>query len=149
MREDVKQIYLSDRWTYDGIMGFEFDDSDDDRRFYVYEWHTKNGHVFYIGKGTGKRYNHILKEIETYENNPRKYKGSAYKTLKDTYGISCSILMSELTKCEALIMENYYIIKHLCERKLLHNNIVPCLLEAVEEWWYDVCCNANILDFYK
>ncbi len=149
MREDIKQIYLSDRWTYDSIMDFNFDESDDDRRFYVYEWHTNNGHIFYIGKGTGKRYNHILKEIETFENNSRKYKGSAYKTLKDTYGIGYSILMSELTKCEALIMENYYIIKQLCERKPLLNIISPCLPEEVEEWWYDIRWNTNILDFYK
>lgn len=149
MREDIKKIYLADRWTYDGVMGFIFDESDENRKYYVYEWHTNNGHIFYIGKGTGKRYKHILKEIEVYENNPRKYKGSNYKILKDTYGIDYSILMSELTECEALIMENYYIIKQLSERKPLLNNIIPCLPEDTEEWWFNLRCNGNILDCFK
>jgi hypothetical protein len=149
MREDIKKIYLADRWTYDGIMGFEFDETDENRKYYVYEWHTNNGHVFYIGKGTGKRYEHILKEIEVYENNPRKYKGKEYKILKDAYGIDYSILMSELTECEALIMENYYIIKQLSERKPLLNIITPCLPEDIEDWWFETRWSKNILDYYK
>lgn len=149
MREDIKKIYLADRWIYEGIMGFKFDESDENRKYYVYEWHTNNGHIFYVGKGTGKRYNHILKEIEVFENNPKKYKGKAYKTLRDIYGIDYSMLMSELTECEALIMENYYIIRQLSEHKPLLNNITPCLPEDIEEWWEDIRCNYNILDFYK
>lgn len=149
MREDIKKIYLADTWTYNGIMGFKFDESDKNRKFYVYEWHTNNGHIFYIGKGTGKRYDHILKEIEAYENNPKKYKGKDYKILKDTYGIDYSILMSELTECEALIMESYYIIKQLSERKPLLNLVTPCLPEDIEEWWYEIRWSHNILDFYK
>lgn len=148
MREDIKKIYLANTWTYNGIMGFKFDESDDNRKYYVYEWHTNNGKVFYIGKGTGKRYNHILKEIENHENNPRKYKGSNYKILRDTCGIDYSIMMSELTECEAVIMENYYIIKHLSERKPLLNVITPCLPEEIEDWWFNLRCNRNILEYF-
>ena len=57
--------------------------------------------------------------------------------------------MSDLTECEAIIMENYYIIKQLSERKPILNTITPCLPEDIEEWWYDIRCNANILDYYK
>lgn len=149
MRDDIKNIYLSDRWTYDGIMGFSFNESDENRKFYVYEWHTGNGKIFYIGKGKGNRYKHILKEIEAYENNSKKYKGSAYKKLKDAYGIDYSIIMSELTECEAVIMENYYIIKQLSDRKPLLNNITPCLPEDIEEWWEDLRYSGNILDYFK
>lgn len=149
MRDDIKKIYLSDTWTYDAIMGFNFNESDQNRKYYVYEWHTNNGRIFYIGKGTGKRYNHILKEIDLYENNPKKYKGKNYKILKDTYGIGCSIIMSELTECEAVIMENYYIIKYLSERQPLLNQITPCLPEEIEKWWYDVHYSGNMLDYFK
>lgn len=149
MREDVKEIYLANKDIYDSIMGFEFDESDENRKYYVYEWFTKNGKTFYIGKGTGKRYNHILKEIEDYENNPKKYKGKDYKLLKDSYGIEHSILMSNLTECEALIMESYYIMEHLLKRKPLLNLVVPCLPDEIEEWWNETRWSKNVLDYYK
>ena len=149
MREDIKQIYLSDRWTYDGIMGFRFDESDDNRKYYVYEWHTTNGHTFYIGKGTGNRHNHILEEIEIYEKNPKKYKGKEYKILKDTYGIEYSIIESELTESEAYIMETYYMLKHLNERKPLLNIMIPCLSEELEDWWVDTRWSKDLLDSFK
>jgi hypothetical protein len=149
MREDIKQIYLADRWTYEGVMGFEFDESDENRKYYVYEWHTSNGKIFYVGKGTSKLYNHILKEIEVCENNPRKYKGKNYKTLKDTYGIDYSILMPDLTESEAIIMENYFIIKYLSERQPLLNQIIPSVPEDSYNFWYDVHYKGELLDYFK
>ena len=149
MREDIKNIYQSDRWTYEGVLGFEYDESDDNRKYFVYEWHTKTGKVFYVGKGTGKRYDHILKEIADYENNPRKYKGKNYKLLQDAYGIEYSIIMSELTECEALIMENYFIIKCLSERQPLLNQVIPCVDEELEQFWYDVHYSGKLLDYFK
>ena len=146
MREDIKQIYLADTWTYSDI---DYDESDDNRKYYVYEWHTTNGKIFYVGKGTGKRYEHILKEIEIYENNPRKYKGKNYKTLKDAYGIEHTIIMTDLTECEALIMETYYIIKYLSEHQPLLNQIIPSVDEELEQFWYDVHYKGNILDYFE
>lgn len=146
MREDIKQIYLADTWSYNDIT---YDESDDNRKYYVYEWHTTNGKIFYVGKGTGKRYNHILKEIEVYENNPRKYKGKNYKLLKDTYGIDYSIIMTELTECEALIMENYYIIKYLSERQPLLNQITPYIDDDTEEFINNVHYSGKLLDYFK
>lgn len=146
MREDIKTIYHSDRWTYNSI---EYDESDDNRKYYVYEWHTSTGKIFYVGKGTGKRYDHILKEIAAYENNPRKYKGKNYKLLRDAYGIEYSIIMPELTECEALIMETYYIIKYLSDRQPLLNQVIPCVDEELEQFWHDVHYSGNLLEYFK
>ena len=77
-----------------------------DKRFYVYLWFTLDEEkIFYVGKGTGKRVEHILKEIEAYEQNPRKYKGKRYKTLRDLHGISYKILLDGLSSFEAEIYE--------------------------------------------
>ena len=149
MIEDIKNIYLSDQWTYDGILGFHYDESDENRKYYIYEWHTVTGIIFYIGKGTGKRYNHILKEIEAFESNPKKYKGKNYKLLKDTYGIEYSIIMDNLTECEALIMENYYIIKYLTEHQPLLNQVTPCLNEDAEQFWNEVHYSGKLLEYFK
>ena len=146
MREDIKQIYFNDQWTYSDI---EFNESDDNRKFYVYQWYTDNGKIFYVGKGTGNRYTHILKEIDTYETNPKKYKGKNYKLIKDSYGINYSIIMSDLTECEALIMETYFIKKYLTERHPLLNQITPALDNETEKYWYDVHYSGNLLDYFK
>lgn len=149
MRDDIKKIYLSDTYTYNGIIGFKYDETDNNRKYYIYEWYTNNGKIFYVGKGTGSRYKHILKEIEIYEKNHKKYKGKNYKILKDTFGIDYSIIMSGLTECEALIMENYYIIKRLSERQPLLNQITTCLPDEIERWWYNVHYSGNLLDYFK
>lgn len=149
MREDIKNIYQSDKWTYESVLGFEYDESDDNRKYYVYEWHTNTGKIFYVGKGTGKRYDHILKEIAAYENDTRKYKGKNYKLLQDAYGIEYSIIMSELTECEALIMENYFIIKYLSERQPLLNQVIPYVDEELEQFWHDVHYSGMLLNYFK
>lgn len=151
MLDYIKQIYLEDKWTYDSMLPIDFNESDDDRRYYVYEWLTDNGKVFYVGKGTGKRYEHILKEIKMYEANPRKYKGEKYKILNDNYGIHHNIILNDLTECEAYIMETYYMIKYLREHQPLLNQDVPCFDEEedIEKFWYDVHYGENFLDYYK
>ena len=149
MREDIKKIWLADRWTYDSVLEGNLNESDDNRKYFVYEWHTSNNKIFYVGKGTGKRYDHILKEIETYENNPRKYKGKNYKILKDEYGIDYSIIMTDLTENEALIMEAYYIIKYLAERQPLLNQILPPVPDYSYEYWYNVHYKGELLDYFK
>ena len=130
------------------MLGGDFDESDENRRFYIYEWHTSNGKIFYVGKGTAKRYNHILKEIEACENNPRKYKGRNYKILRDTYGIDYSIIIADLTENEALIMEAYYIIKYLSERQPLLNQVLPCVSDDSYKFWYDVHYSGKLLDYF-
>lgn len=150
MREDIKNIYLSDIKKYSHIEGIDLDEPEDNRKFYVYEWFTKNNHkVFYVGKGTGKRYAHILKEIELYENNPKKYKGKNYKIIKDEYGVDYNIIMNELTESEALIMENYFIINYLKDRQPLLNQVVPEIDKETDEYWYNVHYKGNILDYFR
>ena len=36
----------------------------DSKKYYVYEWYLNDGRVFYVGKGCGDRYKHILDEIK-------------------------------------------------------------------------------------
>lgn len=73
----------------------------DDRRFYVYEWFLTDGRVFYVGKGTGKRYNHILAEIEKGTKH-----GFYYKKLQEDFGINYRIVKENLLEEEALELEN-------------------------------------------
>lgn len=73
----------------------------DDRRFYVYEWFLTDGRVFYVGKGTGKRYNHILVEIEKGIKH-----GYYYKKLQEDFGIDYRIVKDKLLEEEALELEN-------------------------------------------
>lgn len=149
MREDIKNIYLSDPYSYSHL-DIDLDEPEDNRKFYVYEWFTCDTHkVFYVGKGTGKRYAHILKEIELYENNPKKYKGKNYKIIKDQYGIDHNIIIDKLTDSEALIMETYYIMKYLKERQPLLNQVVPDIDDDANEYWYRVHYKGNILDYFE
>lgn len=149
MREDIKNIYLSDPDSYYHL-DIDLDEPEENRKFYIYEWFTVNGgKIFYVGKGTGKRYAHILNEIEIYEHNPRKYKGENYKKIKDKYGIDYNIIIDNLTDSEALIMETYYIMKYLKERQPLLNQIVPSIDENTDEYWYRVHYVGDILDYFE
>lgn len=148
MREDIKAIYDLEPELY-YYLDIDLNSPDDNRRFYVYEWFTVDPYkVFYVGKGTGKRYAHILKEIELYENNNRKYKGKNYKLIKDKYQIDYKIILDGLTDTEALIMETYYIVKYLRERNPLLNQIKPTLDEATENYWHDVLYTGSVLDYF-
>ena len=70
-----------------------------ERKYYVYEWFTKDaGKVFYVGKGTGSRYRHILTDM----NRPR---GQEYLELQEQFGIDFRFLATDLTSREAEIYE--------------------------------------------
>ena len=106
------------------------------RNSYVYAWYTKTNpkKYFYVGKGKRDRYKHILKEISDVENNPRKYKGKAYKILKDNLGIDCEFLYESLTDKESTILEAYTLLKFYKEKQPLLNVIIPCLDEELEAY---------------
>lgn len=82
-----------------------------DKKYYVYRWFTKTNPpmFFYVGKGTGNRYRHILKEIADLENDKLSkttaHRVEKFKKLKDSYGIDYEIIKSSLTNEEALKYE--------------------------------------------
>lgn len=111
----------------DYILGWmpssEYDPND--KRFYVYAWFTKGTEkkVFYVGKGNGSRYRHILKEIEDFENNTGKYKGSPYKRIKDRCGIDYEILISGITSYEAELYEYCMMREYTLQGEVLLNRV--------------------------
>lgn len=83
---------------------YEDDDYDGERRFYVYEWYTKDkGKIFYVGKGTGKRYKHIYDDMK--DSNRKEQ----YQELQDNFGIDCRIVADNMTNLEAMIYEKCWI----------------------------------------
>ena len=125
MRDDVRKIYDDNRDIFWGHV-IPHDEEDSPRKYYVYEWFTvSTNKVFYVGKGTGSRVQHILKEIEAFEKNPRKYKGSHYKVLMDCFGIDYRIIVDNLTDEESQIMELYTIVQRLLENHHLLQSIIP------------------------
>lgn len=125
MREDVKKIYDEHRDIFWGFI-VPHDEPNQPRKHYVYEWYTvATNKVFYVGKGVNSRYNHIEKEIETFEKNAKKYKGAHYKFLKDRFGIAHRIIMNELTNEESQIMELYFIVQRLLEHQPLLQSVIP------------------------
>lgn len=135
MQEYVARIYAEHEDDFD-MFGFEPEELDDEKRdSYVYAWYVNNDSkkYFYIGKGKRDRYKHILKEIETFENNPRKYKGEKYKWLKDNFDIESEFLYSDLTEREATILEAYSILEFMKKKQPLLNVILPCAVMEDEE----------------
>jgi len=122
-REDVKKLYDKHKDLFKFSMVSE---QDDDRRFYVYEWFTKDENkVFYVGRGTGNRYNHIINEdIE-------KPGGVWLRELRDKFGIDYRIVADKLTNAEAEVYE-VCMIKERCDKGevLLQGTDMPYDYEA-------------------
>ena len=101
------------------------EENGDDRRFYVYEWFTLEPKmIFFIGRGTVRRYNHIITDMN------RPYRGNWYKLLQEKYGISYSIVLDNLTTQEADIYEIFYIWK--CEL----NGEVLIQWQYADSYWF-------------
>jgi len=122
MREDIKKIYLDNKdlfWGRIGITDIYGKIVDElvssERKFYIYEWFTKDENkVFYVGKGTGDRFKHIISDIKS-----KAIKGVVYKELLDNYGIDVRIVMDDLTDIESQIYEIYLINKRCTEGEVL------------------------------
>ncbi|NBK96819.1 MAG: hypothetical protein EOM50_02145 [Erysipelotrichia bacterium] len=81
--------------------------------YYVYEWFTKDeGKVFYVGKGIGNRYKHILWDMN-------RDRGLDYKKINELHGIDFRIVKSDLTEDEALELELQQIKKRENEGEIL------------------------------
>ena len=152
MQKFIEEIYNKHKWDLDmfGSTPEHYDDLIRDS--YIYAWFTKTSpkKYFYIGRGKGSRYNHILKDIEAIKNGKRK--GYHYKLLQENLGIDYEFLYENLTQKEAVILEAYTILNLLTKKEPLLNVITPCLDEdlEVERWKIFKEKDVNkFLDYYR
>ena len=132
LREDVKILY--DKYSKEiprmGRMFYAYPtekDYEGKRKFYVYEWFTKDKEkVFYVGKGTGRRCKHILSDIVDYG-----LKCYRYQVLQDNFGIDYRIVADKLTSLEAEIYEVCWIRERYYQGEVLLQSVnVPNTLDA-------------------
>lgn len=113
LREDIGELYLKYHKEFKFRVPSE-NNYNNERRFYVYEWFTQDeGKIFYVGKGTGKRYNHVLSEIGD------EYRGIYYKELQNNFGIAHHIIADNLTNLEAEIYEICWIHERTSQGEVL------------------------------
>lgn len=74
---------------------------------YVYAWFAKTEpkRYFYVGKGTDRRYNHILYKIKEYKNGKKNERFKRFSEIQEKWGIDYEIVIKGLTDYEALIYE--------------------------------------------
>ena len=153
MKKTIEEIYKKHKWELE-MFGSTPEHYDDNiRNHYIYAWYTKTEpkKYFYIGRGKGKRYNHILKDIEDLKK-PRKEKGYHYKILQENLGIDYEFLYQNLTQKEAVILEAYVMLEFLKKKEPLLNIITPCLDEEEELARRKIFKEKDIqkfLDFYR
>lgn len=149
-----KKIYDENVELLD-MFGFLPETCDDEiRNTYVYAWFVKTStkKYFYVGKGKNTRYNHIIREIEAYEKNKKKYKDEKYKILRDNIGIDYEFLYENLTDMEASVMEAYTMLCFYQRNEPLLNIIRPCLEDELEEYVLGYLYEKDVdkfLEYYK
>lgn len=120
-------IVISDfeRLENECLKFLSFPDSLDieNKKYYVYHWYAKTEpkRIFYVGKGTGRRYSHILSEIKKYENGKENIRWKRYKIIRDRWGIDYSLVLQQLTELEAIIYEQCQKIDLISEGHILLN----------------------------
>jgi len=123
--------------------------------YYIYAWHSKvePKRYFYVGKGTGERWKHILSEIRQVESGKKKNaRFSQYKVMQDSRGIECEFLLSGLTEFESLIAEECVKLE-MCDRgeKLLNIEGIPDDKISANGWRHHDSNTPNIENdqFYR
>lgn len=99
LRDDVAHMYekYADRISRGDIMMLS--PPGGESKYYVYEWFTRDmGKVFYVGKGTGRRYRHIISDM-------KRPRGKEYQELQDSFGIEYRFLVEGVTSFEAELYE--------------------------------------------
>lgn len=136
---DVKELYYMfkdecNRYIVDKNYSNE-------RRFYIYIWYTKTTprKIFYVGKGTSKRYKHILTDIQNYKNGKfaNNIRFEKYSIIQDLYGIEYKIVKKDLNEKEALIYEQCLKLFYLKKGEVLLN-VEGIPQEYLPEGWDDV-----------
>ena len=136
LHPEIQKYY----WIYhNGLADITIPDETEleSKKSYVYAWYTKgdNKKTFYIGKGTGSRFKHILKEIQEFEKNPKRYKGCRYKLLNDLFGIDYEILLTGISNYEAEVFEYIMIQVYFKKGEVLLNYAeIPSSCLQVTQW---------------
>lgn len=136
VREDVKELYYQFKGRCEEYLPFISDAENGARRYYVYAWYAKTEpfSYFYVGKGTGRRYNHILSDIDKYKNGKQNLRFQRYSEIQDKWGIDYVILIDKLTEYEALICEECKKLEFLDKGEVLLN-VEGIPDEYLPVWW--------------
>ena len=107
INEEVKKLYNKYKGQCEAFLSSLFSANQKSRRYYVYVWYAKTNpkRYFYVGKGTGTRWKHILSDIEKYKKGKHNIRFQRYSLIQDKWGIDCEIVIDGLTEYEALIYE--------------------------------------------
>lgn len=110
----------------------------EDKKYYVYAWHTitKPKRYFYVGKGTGQRYQHIRREIKKDREGKNNIRFERYSIIEEKHGIDFEILLDGLSEYEALIYEQCKKGEFLDAGEVLLN-VEGMPDDKLPEGWYD------------
>ena len=147
LRADVKNLYekysKSRPSVYNRLRRPDDLEYEGERKFYVYEWYTKDkGKVFYVGKGTGKRYNHILSEMSC-----DGFRERMYLELQDAFCIDYRIVADKLTNLEADIYEKCWMRERIAQGEVLLN--FADMPRGTHEAEYESYCARNFTPLVK
>ncbi len=105
--EPVKQMYSKYKGRCEAFLQSVFSADKTQKNRYIYIWYAKTEpkRIFYVGKGTGSRYRHILHKIEAYKNGKKNERFKRFSQIQDRWGIDYCIVIKGLSDYEALIYE--------------------------------------------
>lgn len=99
IREDVAEIYDRYKGSIGPGINMMLPPPGGEKKYYIYEWFTnKDNKIFYVGKGTGYRYRHIISDM-------KRPRGAKYKELQQNFGIGSRFVADGLTDFEASLYE--------------------------------------------
>lgn len=123
VREEVRNFYDKYKGRCEPFLSTISNADNYVRKYYVYAWFadTLPKRYFYVGKGTGFRYNHIINDIKNYKNGKQNSRFQRYSEIQDKWGIDYEIIMKDLTEYEALIYEECKKLEFLDNGEVLLN----------------------------
>ena len=123
INDEVKKMYEKHKGQCEKFLTSIYLANKVSRRYYVYVWYAKTNpkRYFYVGKGTGIRWKHILTDIRKFKNGKHNIRFQRYSQIQDKWGIDCDILINGLTEYEALIFEECQKLELLSKGEVLLN----------------------------